>query len=72
MGQTQFNMYHAYTVDEHTLQAIGIINDIWRGKLKADHPVASEIVHRIDDFEALMLAMKDVAVSSGSACPSAS
>ena len=57
VGQTQFNMYHAYTVDEHTLQAIGIINDIWRGKLKADHPTASEIVHRIDDFEALMLAM---------------
>src|SRR5690606_12580905 len=42
---------------EHTLQAVGIINDLWRGKLKADHPTASEIVHRIDDFEALMLAM---------------
>ena len=57
VGQTQFNMYHAYTVDEHTLQAIGLINDIARGKLKVDHPTASEIVHRIDDFEALMLAM---------------
>lgn len=57
VGQTQFNMYHAYTVDEHTLQAIGIINDIWRGKLEADHPTSTEIVHRIDDFEALMLAM---------------
>ena len=57
VGQTQFNMYHAYTVDEHTLQAIGLINDIWRGKLTADHPLASDIVHRIDDFESLMLAM---------------
>lgn len=57
VGQTQFNMYHAYTVDEHTLQAIGIINDIWRGKLKAEHPMASDIVHRIGDFEVLMLAM---------------
>lgn len=57
VGQTQFNMYHAYTVDEHTLQAIGIINDIWRGKLRAEHPASTEIVHRIDDFEALMLAM---------------
>lgn len=57
VGQTQFNMYHAYTVDEHTLQAIGIINDLWRGKLGEAHPVATEIVHRIDDFEALMLAM---------------
>ena len=57
VGQTQFNMYHAYTVDEHTLQAVGIINDIQRGKLKDDHPLASDIVHRIVDFEALMLAM---------------
>ena len=57
VGQTQFNMYHAYTVDEHTLQAIGVINDIARGKLKADHPMASEIVHLIDDMEALMLGM---------------
>lgn len=57
VGQTQFNMYHAYTVDEHTLQAIGIINDIARGKLKADHPLSTGIVHRIGDFEALMLAM---------------
>ncbi len=57
VGQTQFNMYHAYTVDEHTLQAIGIINDIARGKLKADHPLASDIIHLIADIEVLMLAM---------------
>jgi [protein-PII] uridylyltransferase len=57
VGQTQFNMYHAYTVDEHTLQAVGIINDIMRGKLKGDHPLATEIVHRIADPEVLMLAM---------------
>ena len=57
VGQTQFNMYHAYTVDEHTLQAIGVINDIARGKLKDDHPLASVIVHRIADPEVLMLAM---------------
>ncbi|MBU1348371.1 MAG: [protein-PII] uridylyltransferase [Alphaproteobacteria bacterium] len=57
VGQTQFNMYHAYTVDEHTLQAIGIINDIARGKLKPDHPLATDVVHLIADYEALMLAM---------------
>jgi [protein-PII] uridylyltransferase len=57
VGQTQFNMYHAYTVDEHTLQAVGIINDIKRGKLKADHPLASDMIHRITDPEVLMLAM---------------
>ncbi|HEY1073892.1 [protein-PII] uridylyltransferase, partial [Brevundimonas sp.] len=57
VGQTQFNMYHAYTVDEHTLQAVGIINDIARGKLEADHPASTAIIHRIADIEALMLAM---------------
>ncbi|MET4684083.1 [protein-PII] uridylyltransferase [Brevundimonas faecalis] len=57
VGQTQFNMYHAYTVDEHTLQAVGIINDIARGKLEADHPASTAIIHRIADPEVLMLAM---------------
>lgn len=57
VGQTQFNMYHAYTVDEHTLQAIGIINDIARGKLKHDHPNSSAQIHLIADPEVLMLAM---------------
>jgi [protein-PII] uridylyltransferase len=57
VGQTQFNMYHAYTVDEHTLQAVRVISDIAAGRLKDDHPLASEIVHRIADREALFLAM---------------
>ena len=57
VGQTQFNMYHAYTVDEHTLQAIGIIDDIKKGKLEADHPASSAVIHRIVDPGALMLAM---------------
>ncbi len=57
VGQTQFNMYHAYTVDEHSLVAIGIINDIARGKLTEDHPLATEVIHLIADPDALMLAM---------------
>jgi [protein-PII] uridylyltransferase len=57
VGQTQFNMYHAYTVDEHSLIAIGIINDIARGKLTEDHPLATEVIHLIADPDALMLAM---------------
>ncbi len=57
VGQTQLNMYHAYTVDEHTLQAIGIINDIQRGKHLEDHPLSTSIMPHIVDREALFLAM---------------
>jgi [protein-PII] uridylyltransferase len=57
VGQTQLNMYHAYTVDEHTLQAIGIINDIQRGKHEEDHPLSTSIMPHIVDREALFLAM---------------
>lgn len=57
VGQTQFNRYHAYTVDEHTLQAIGIMKDIESGALKDDHPLSHSIFPLIDDREALYLAL---------------
>ncbi|MBX7249198.1 MAG: [protein-PII] uridylyltransferase [Caulobacteraceae bacterium] len=57
VGQTQLNMYHAYTVDEHTLRAIGTINDIQRGKHEEDHPLSTAIMPHIADREALFLAM---------------
>eukprot|EP01030_Chromulinospumella_sphaerica_P010213 gene10213-10020_t len=57
VAQMQFNMYHSYTVDEHTLRAIGIINDIEHGRLEEDHPLATSIMPLIDDREALFLAM---------------
>ena len=41
VAQMQFNMYHSYTVDEHTLRAVGVIADIKAGKLVEDHPLAS-------------------------------
>ncbi|MEQ1790094.1 MAG: [protein-PII] uridylyltransferase, partial [Rickettsiales bacterium] len=47
VGQTQFNMYHVYTVDEHTLVAIGILHAVENGKMKSELPLASDIIHRI-------------------------
>ena len=57
VGQMQFNMYHAYTVDEHTLRAVGVIADVAAGKLTEDHPLSVQVMPLIADREALFLAM---------------
>ncbi|HTK36797.1 MAG TPA: [protein-PII] uridylyltransferase [Caulobacteraceae bacterium] len=57
VAQMQFNMYHSYTVDEHTLRAVGLIADIAAGRLKEDHPLAVSVMPLIADREALFLAM---------------
>jgi [protein-PII] uridylyltransferase len=57
VAKMQYNMYHAYTVDEHTLRAIGVIGDIARGAFQEDHPLATAIMPLIEDREALYLAM---------------
>ena len=41
VAQMQFNMYHSYTVDEHTLRAVGVIADIAAGRLAEDHPLSA-------------------------------
>ncbi|MGH6987674.1 MAG: [protein-PII] uridylyltransferase, partial [Caulobacteraceae bacterium] len=57
VGQMQFNMYHSYTVDEHSLRAVGILGDIAAGRLEKDHPIACQVLPLIEDKEALFLAM---------------
>ena len=57
VAQMQFNMYHSYTVDEHTLRAVGVISDIAAGRHAEDHPLATAVMPLIADREALFLAM---------------
>ena len=57
VGQMQFNMYHAYTTDEHTLRAVGVIADLAHGRLAGDHPMAVSVLPLVSDREALFLAM---------------
>jgi [protein-PII] uridylyltransferase len=52
-AQMQFDMYHHYTVDEHTIRAIGLMAEIEKGERKADHPLASAIVHKVVNRRAL-------------------
>jgi [protein-PII] uridylyltransferase len=57
VAQMQFNMYHSFTVDEHTLRAVGVIADIAAGRLAEDHPLSVATFPLIADKEALFLAM---------------
>lgn len=67
VGQTQFNMYHVYTVDEHTLVALGILSSIEKGQVNAELPLATDIVHRIRMRRVLHLALfcHDIAKGRG-------
>ncbi|MBM3482208.1 MAG: [protein-PII] uridylyltransferase [Alphaproteobacteria bacterium] len=68
VAQTQQDMYHAYTVDEHSVRAIGVLARIESGALAAELPLASEIVRKPLSRNALYLAtfLHDVAKGRGS------
>ncbi len=53
----QFNMYHHYTVDEHLIRCVGIIHKIANGHLKDEHPLASDLINRLDMKDVLFLAV---------------
>jgi [protein-PII] uridylyltransferase len=44
VAMMQFNMYHSYTVDEHTIQCISVLAQIERGELVEELPIASRIL----------------------------
>lgn len=55
-GLMQFDTYHVFTVEEHTIEAIRVLNDLEEGKLAAIAPVASELVGQVASRRALYLA----------------
>ena len=44
VAMMQFNMYHSYTVDEHTIQCISHLARIEKGELVEELPIASRIL----------------------------
>ena len=66
-AQMQFDMYHHYTVDEHTIRAVGLMARIEQGELTKDHPLASAIVHKIANRRSLYVAilLHDIAKGRG-------
>jgi [protein-PII] uridylyltransferase len=67
VAQMQYDMYHVYTVDEHTLFAIGILHQIEQGALKDELPLATAIAPTIVSRRALYLAtlLHDIAKGRG-------
>ena len=57
VAQMQFDMYHHYTVDEHTIRAIGLTARIDRGELVEDHPLASALIKQLASRRSLYVAV---------------
>ena len=63
----QFDMYHSYTVDEHTIKAVEILNEIETGKIKNEAPLACELIHQTEARRVLYMAvfLHDLAKGKG-------
>ncbi|WP_164115215.1 [protein-PII] uridylyltransferase [Sphingorhabdus sp. Alg239-R122] len=56
VAQMQFDMYHHYTVDEHTIRAIGLLSKIEAGRLEDDHPLSHAILKKLASRRVLYVA----------------
>ncbi|WP_374763217.1 [protein-PII] uridylyltransferase [Yunchengibacter salinarum] len=67
VAQMQYDMYHHYTVDEHTIRAIGLLARIERGELVNDHPLSSRVISKIASRRVLYMAvlLHDIAKGRG-------
>jgi [protein-PII] uridylyltransferase len=67
VAQMQFDMYHHYTVDEHSIRALGLLAGIERGDLKEDHPVSTAIFKQLASRRVLYVAvlLHDIAKGRG-------
>jgi [protein-PII] uridylyltransferase len=67
VAQMQFDMYHHYTVDEHSIRAIGLLAAIERGDLKSEHPLSTAIIKQIASRRVLYVAvlLHDIAKGRG-------
>ncbi len=67
VAQMQFDMYHHYTVDEHSIRAIGLLSRIERGELRDEHSLATALFPRIASRRTLYVAvlLHDIAKGRG-------
>ncbi|MEO6582582.1 MAG: HD domain-containing protein, partial [Sphingomicrobium sp.] len=67
VAQMQFDMYHHYTVDEHSIRAIGLLAAIERGELAQDHPLSTALFRQLASRRTLYVAvlLHDIAKGRG-------
>ncbi|WP_454885774.1 [protein-PII] uridylyltransferase [Sphingomonas oryzagri] len=67
VAQMQFDMYHHFTVDEHTIHAIDLLSRIEKGDLTTDHPLVHRLIGQIVMRRALYVAvlLHDIAKGRG-------
>jgi [protein-PII] uridylyltransferase len=67
VGKMQFDMYHHFTVDEHSIRAIGLLARIENAELKDEHPLSHALFRRIASRRVLYVAvlLHDIAKGRG-------
>ena len=67
VGQMQFDTYHVFTVDEHTIEAVRVLDTLERGELSDVAPVASDLMDQLQSRRALYVAilLHDIAKGRG-------
>ncbi len=67
IGQIQYDRYHSFTVDEHTIRAVGAIYKIESGAYRDIAPLASRVIKKIKNRRVLYLStfLHDIAKGSG-------
>jgi [protein-PII] uridylyltransferase len=67
VAHMQYDMYHAFTADEHTIRAVGMMHRLESGELESAAPLATDLFKQIHSRRALYAAMflHDVAKGTG-------
>ena len=67
VGQMQFDTYHVFTVDEHTVEALRVLDSLARGDLAQVAPIASGLMEDLQSRRALYSAvlLHDIAKGRG-------